>query len=133
MYLLNLWLAGRIAQTSHRLRRPWPDLHATELPKSAIVVLAASLLFSFVGGLVALIAQMVGAALLTAYTIVGFAVLHYVTRFAKARLWWRLSAYGVIVLFVWPLLLMPIIGLIDASFGLRRRFGSASGSSTPST
>jgi magnesium-transporting ATPase (P-type) len=133
MYLLNLWLAGRIAQTSHRLRRPWPDLHKTELPQSAIVVLAATLLLSFAGGLVALIAQIFGAALLTAYTLVGFAVLHHLTRFASGRLWWRLTAYGTIVMFIWPLLLMPIVGLLDASFGLRRRFGSASGPPTPST
>jgi hypothetical protein len=133
MYLLNLWLAGRIAQTSHRLRRPWPDLHKTELPQSAIVVLAATLLLSFAGGLVALIAQIFGAALLTAYTLVGFAVLHHLTRFASGRLWWRLTAYGAIVMFIWPLLLMPIVGLLDASFGLRRRFGSASGPPAPST
>ena len=94
MYLLNLWLAGRIARTSHRLRRPWPDLHSIELPQTAIVVLAAALLLSFAGGLLALIAQIVGAALLTAYTLVGFAVLHAVTQSSSGRFWWRLAAYG---------------------------------------
>ena len=65
--------------------------------------------------------------------VVGFAVLHYLTRFSKARLWWRMSTYGAIVMFVWPVLLMPIIGLIDSTFGLRRRFGRASGPPSPST
>lgn len=124
MYLLNLWLAGRIAQTSHRLRRPWPDLHGIELPQTAIVILAAALLLSFAGGLLALLAQIVGAALLTSYTLVGFAVLHAFTRSSSGRFWWRLAAYGAIVMFIWPLVLVPVVGLLDASFGLRRRFGN---------
>jgi len=133
MYLLNLWLAGRIAQTSHRLRRPWPDLHSIELPQSAIAVLAVALLLSFADGLLALLAQIVGAALLTAYALVGFAVLHALTRASNGRLWWRLSAYAAIVMFMWPLLLMPVIGLLDATFGLRRRFASTSNPPTPSS
>jgi Predicted membrane protein (DUF2232) len=124
MYLVNLWLAGRVAQTSHRLRRPWPDLHGIELPKAAIAVLAVALLLSFAGGMLALLAQVAGAALLTAYTIVGFAVLHALTRTANGRLWWRLSAYAAIIMFMWPLLLMPVVGLLDATFGLRRRFAN---------
>jgi hypothetical protein len=124
MYLLNLWLAGRIAQTSHRLRRPWPDLHSIELPRIAIVVLAAALLLSFADGLLALFAQIIGAASLIAYTLVGFAVLHALTRSSAGRLWWRFAAYVFIIMFMWPLLLMPIVGLLDASFGLRRRFGN---------
>jgi hypothetical protein len=128
MYLFNLWLAGRIARTSGRLRRPWPDIRSIELPQSAIVVLAAALLLSFVGGLPALIAQMVGAALLTAYTLVGFAVLHSVTR-SPTGFWWRLGAYAVLFVFFWPLVLMPIVGLVDGPLGLRKRFGS--GASPP--
>jgi magnesium-transporting ATPase (P-type) len=132
MYLLNLWLAGRITRTSHRLRRPWPDLHGIELPQTAIVVLAAALLLSFAGGLPGLIAQIVGAALLTAYTLVGLAVLHALTRPSSGRIWWRLAAYGVIVMFIWPLLLVPMLGLLDASFGLRRRFSNRAKPPTPS-
>ena len=135
MYLLNLWLAGKVANTSRLLRRPWPDIHSIQLPQTALVALAAALLLSFVGGLVALIAQIVSAALVTAYALVGFAVLHALTRHASTsvRLWWRLSAYAAILLFIWPLALMPILGLLDASFGLRRRFAKASGPTTPST
>jgi hypothetical protein len=135
MYLLNLWLAGKVALTSNLLRRPWPDIHSIQLPQTAIVVLAIALPLSFVGGLVALMAQIVGAALVTAYALVGFAVLHALTRFASARvrLWWRLSAYAAILMFMWPLVLMPILGLLDAVFGLRQRFGKPGGPPTPST
>jgi hypothetical protein len=125
MYLFNLYLAGRIARTSDRLRRPWPDLHSTQLPPIALVILAAALLLlSFAGGLPALLAQVVGTALLTAYWLVGFAVLHAFTSSSSGRFWWRLAAYGSIVMFIWPLLLVPVLGLLDALFGLRRRFGN---------
>jgi hypothetical protein len=135
MYLLNLWIAGKVANTSRLLRRPWPDIHSVQLPQTAMVALAAALLLSFVGGFVALMAQIVGAALVTAYALVGFAVLHALTRHAStsARLWWRLSAYAAILMFIWPLVLMPILGLVDAVFGLRRRFGKPAGPTTPSS
>jgi chromate transport protein ChrA len=133
MYLLNLWVAGTVARTSHRLRRPWPDLHGIALPHSAIVVLAAALLLSFMGGMPALLAQIISAALVTAYMLVGLAVLHAVTSLSSGRIWWRLAAYGVILMFIWPLLLLPVIGLLDAVFGLRRRFSAASTPPTPSS
>jgi hypothetical protein len=124
MYLLNLWLAGRITQTSRRLRRPWPNLHDIELPQTAIVVLAAALLLSFAGGLPAIVAHIVGAALLTAYTLVGFAVLHAVTRPGSGRWGWRLAAYALIVLVIWPVVLVAMLGLLEGTVGLRRRFAN---------
>jgi hypothetical protein len=133
MHLLNLYLAGRIAHTSHRLRRPWPDLHSTQLPPIALAILAAALLLLFAGGLPALLAQIVGTALLTAYWLVGFAVLHAFTSSSSGRFWWRLAAYGSIVMFFWPLLLVPMLGLLDALFGLRRRFGNKATPPTPSS
>lgn len=127
MYVLNLWLAGRITRTSNRLRRPWPDLHGAELPRTATVALAVALALSFAGGLLALIAQVVSAALMTAYMLMGLAVLHSFTPSSDGRLWWRLAAYAAIIMFMWPLLLLPVVGLIDASFGLRRRFANRAG------
>ena len=127
MYLLNFYIAGRIVRAMGRLRRPWPELHGIDLPQTAILVLAAALLLSFVGGLLALVAKMISAALLTAYTLVGFAVLHAVTQ-STSGFWWRLAAYGAVVTLFWPLLLVPMLGLLDGSLGLRRRFG---GNATP--
>src|SRR6185369_15598818 len=37
---LNLWLSGKIAATSGRLHRPWPDLKTAELPPMTLVVLS---------------------------------------------------------------------------------------------
>jgi hypothetical protein len=122
MYLLNLYVAGRIVRAAGRLRRPWPSMHDIDLPQTAIIVLAATLLLSFLGGWLALASRMISAALLTAYTLVGFAVLHAITQ-TPSGFWWRLAAYGALVMLVWPVLLVPMLGLLDGALGLRRRFG----------
>ncbi|WP_366937147.1 hypothetical protein, partial [Bradyrhizobium sp.] len=72
---LNLWLAGKITQTSGRLNRPWPELRSTALPSMTLVALLVAAALSFVGGMLALLAQIVTAALVIGYALVGFAVL----------------------------------------------------------
>ena len=64
---LNLWLAGKITATSGRLHRPWPDLKSAELPPMTLVALCVALAFCFVGGLVAMFAQIATTALMMAY------------------------------------------------------------------
>jgi hypothetical protein len=122
MLTLNLWLAARIAATSGRLHRPWPDFKNTALPLTAIVVLFAALTCSFLGGLPAMLAQVVAAGLSIAYAITGFAVLHTVTLAMKSRALWLGCVYAVAAGFAWALLAIALLGLADAVFGLRRRY-----------
>ena len=119
---LNLWLAGRIAATSGRLHRPWPDLKSAELPPMTLVALSVALAFCFIGGLAALFAQITATALLMAYAITGFAVLHTLTLALKGRAFWLSCTYAFVVVFGWPVLAMVALGLADAVFGLRQRF-----------
>ncbi|MGJ5179009.1 DUF2232 domain-containing protein [Bradyrhizobium oligotrophicum] len=120
---LNLWLAGKIAATSGLLRRPWPDLRSIALPPMTLVALLAAIGFAFGSGLLALVAVIAAAALLMAYALTGFAVLHTLTLALRSRALWLGSIYVVIVLFVWPVLAMVVLGLADAAFDLRNRFG----------
>jgi len=120
---LNLWLAGKISATSGRLRRPWPDLKSTALPPMTLVALLVAVGLSFGGGLVAMAAVIAAAALLMTYALTGFAVLHTLTLALRSRPLWLGSVYLVVVLFLWPVLAMVALGLADAAFGLRRRFG----------
>jgi len=119
---VNLWLAGKIAVTSGRLNRPWPDLKATALPPMTLVVLCVALAFCFTGGLLAVIAKVVAGALLTAYALTGLAVLHTLTLALSNRVMWLIFSYTVMILLFWPLLAMAVLGLADAVFGFRERF-----------
>jgi len=119
---LNLWLAARITATSGRLHRPWPDLKSAELPPMTLVALSVALAFCFIGGLVAMFAQIATTALMMAYAFIGFAVLHMLTLALKARAFWLCCAYAVVITFGWPVLAMIALGLADAVFGLRQRY-----------
>jgi hypothetical protein len=119
---LNLWLAGKITATSGRLHRPWPDLRRAELPPMTLVALSVALAFCFIGGIIALFAQIAATALLMAYAITGFAVLHTLTLALKSRAFWLCCTYAVVVVFGWPVLAMVALGLADAVFGFRERF-----------
>jgi hypothetical protein len=119
---LNLWLAAKVAATSGRLRRPWPDLPGAVLPTVTLVLLCAGAAFCFSGGLVAILAQTVTAALMMAYAFTGFAVLHTLTWQLKGRAFWLCSAYAIVLALEWPVIAVALLGLADAVFGLRARY-----------
>lgn len=119
---LNLWLSAKVTATSGRLRRPWPDLKTAELPPMTLVALCIALAFCFTGGMLAIVAQISAAALMMAYALTGFAVLHTLTLALKSRTFWLGSTYAVVVVFGWPVIAVVILGLADAVFGFRERF-----------
>jgi hypothetical protein len=119
---LNLWLAARVAATSGRLRRPWPNMMSAELPPMTLAALCVALAFCFTGGLLAIVAQIATAALMLAYALTGFAVLHTLTLAMKSRAFWLSSTYAVVIVFGWPVIAMVILGLADAVFGFREKF-----------
>jgi len=119
---LNLWLAGKITRTSGRLNRPWPEFRSTALPAMALVALLVAVAASFVGGMLALLAQIVTTALVIAYALVGFAVLHTLTLSLGNRGFWLGGIYAVVVMFGWPIVAIFALGVADAVFGLRQRY-----------
>ncbi len=119
--LANLWFAGRIARSSGRLRRPWPDISAMTFPVATPIALVIAVGLSLLSGLVSLLAAIFAATLLTAYAIMGFAVLHGITRGLGSRPF-ILGALWVLVLIIgWPLILVAIVGLADGMLDLRGR------------
>ena len=119
---LNLWLAAKVTATSGRLSRPWPDLKMAALPPMTLVALCVAAAFCFSGGLLAMLARIAAAALVMAYALTGFAVLHTLTLALKSRAFWLGSTYAFVVVFQWPMLALAALGLADAVFGLRRRY-----------
>jgi hypothetical protein len=129
--LANLWLAGRIARASRRLRRPWPDISAMTFPGATSVALAAAIALSFFSGLVSLIASIFAATLLMAYAALGFAVLHSVTAGLTSRGVILGAVWAAVMLLGWPLAIVAIVGLADAALGLRARIARRRGPTPP--
>jgi hypothetical protein len=119
--VLNLWLAARVVKISGRLKRPWPDVPALALPVSATGLLAAAILASFLPDLIGVLAGAFAAALLMAFAILGFAVLHAITRGTNARGLVLFGAYVASLVLGWPVLAMSILGLAEVIFNIRLR------------
>ena len=128
LQLFNLWLAGRVVKISGRLRRPWPDLAATRLPPVTMLLLVLAFAGTFLPGISGMAAAPPTASLLLAYAVMGFAVIHGVTRFMHGR------TVALVILYVgfvllgwsgWPILLMALLGMVDGAFDLRGRVAAA--------
>jgi len=119
---LNLWLAAKITAISGRLHRPWPVLKTVALPSTSFVTFCIAFAFCFASGLLGIAAQVVAATLMLAYALTGFAVLHTLTAALKSRAIWLSCTYCLVLVFVWPVVVMAVVGLADAVFGIRQRF-----------
>ncbi len=122
-YVINLWLAARIAQTSGLLGTTWPDIpRHMRVPRAAAFLLAVSLGLSFVGGVPGLVCRVISFALVAALALQGLAVVHAVTRGKGSRLAVLIIVYlSMAALMPWPLLFWGIVGLLDTAFSFRDR------------
>lgn len=119
--LFNLWLAARVVKISGRLARPWPDLAALMLPPASAGLLAGAIAGSFLPDLFGVLLGAFAASLLMAFAVLGFAVLHAVTRGMSGRAVVVAGVYGVTIVFGWPVLAMSILGLAELAFNIRGR------------
>lgn len=118
---LNLWLAARIVRFSGRLTRPWPALPDMTFPPLTAAALGAAAALSFVGGLVGIIAGVVAASLLMAYGVLGFAVMHSVTKGMATRGFVLAGIYASVLIFGWPVLALCLVGLSETFVHFRGR------------
>ncbi|MEJ1158520.1 DUF2232 domain-containing protein [Prosthecomicrobium sp. N25] len=127
--VLNLWLGAKVVAKSDRLARPWEDLSAISLPRGADLGFAGALVLSFLPAPAGLVASPFLGAFLSAYTLMGFAVLHHVTRGSGARPIVLATVYGLVFLFTFPALLVALVGFLERflRFRDRRRKGGPPG------
>jgi hypothetical protein len=121
---INLWIAAKLVALSGHLHRPWPDLRTITLPRTMLVVALIAVALSFAGGLIALVGQLVAGALMIAYAITGFAVLHVLTLAAFGRKFWLIAAYASVVVFAWPVVIVAALGITDSLVDLRPRIAA---------
>ncbi len=119
--LTNLWLAARISRVSGLLKRLWPDLSAVIFPNTTPIVLLAAIGISFLGTIVGLVGGILTACLLMGYAILGFAVLHTITRTIAARGLLLGAAWLMVIVLGWPIVVVALIGLADGLLDLRGR------------
>jgi hypothetical protein len=117
-----LWLAGRIVSVSGRLPRPWPDLAEMRVPAAAALAFVATMIAGSLSvELPGTLCRVFAASLLVAYMLVGFAVLHALTRHLQSRFFVLASAYAAVLVFQWPTFIVLLLGLTDPLFDLRAR------------
>jgi hypothetical protein len=122
----NLWLAGRIVHVSGRLRRPWPDLPAMQLPPLAPAILAACLVGLWLPEFASFIAASFAASLITVFTFVGLAVMHAITRGIASRpLMLAVLYVSIVPLAGLPLLLASLLGLAESVLNIRARVAAS--------
>jgi hypothetical protein len=125
--VLNLWLAARIVKFSGLLKRPWPPLAAMTFPRVLTAALAGAVALSFLGSLIGIVAGVVSASLLMAYGVLGFAVLHAITKGLASRIFLLVGVYGAVLVLGWPVLALCLLGLIEAAIDLRARLAPSPG------
>jgi len=131
--VVNLWLAERVVKISGRLRRPPSDLSAMRFPAYAPALVGAAVVASLLPGMVGTSAGVLAASLLMAYAILGFAVLHMITRGMGSRPFTLSGIYVAVFVFGWPVLLMSLLGLADTAFDFRGRAARRRGPHNPQT
>jgi hypothetical protein len=124
MLMLNLWLAGRVAQLSGQLPRPWPDIAwELRLPRIYLLVFGlAAAIGPYFGGLPGLIVIIVAVTLGVAYALVGLAMAHYMLRGSSFRIPLLVAIYvGLAVPVTWLVFLLALVtaGILDTAFSFR--------------
>lgn len=120
MYVINLYLGARIARSQGWMLRPADDLRAeTALPLAAVGIFAIGVVGMFASGNIGLIATVIAGAMGAAFMLVGFAVLHWYLRDNPARRAILFATYACSIFFLFPPVIMAVIGLAETLLGLR--------------
>jgi hypothetical protein len=120
---INLRLASRITVASGMSLRPWAPFSSLAFPRSSGLALAAACGLSLMPGTAGLFGMVFAAPLLTAFAILGLAVIHHLLLGHGARVPLLAGLYGALILMSW-ILVVPLIalGLAELGLNLRARF-----------
>jgi len=102
--------------------RPSPDLAALSLPAWVPILLALTVVATIVGDAARFFGINTMIVLAVPFCLAGLAVLHTLARRFSHPAILLVVFYVLAGVFGWPLLLVAVVGLLDSSLGLRRRF-----------
>ncbi len=132
-YAANLWIAGRVTQMSHVMKRPWLAIpEHLRMPQTATFFFSAAFLLCVLTGLPRALGLIGLAALGIAYALQGFAILHAMSRGFQWRNALLLPLYfATFFLFPAPVVLVALFGLAHALTAGARRGQRNSGTPNP--
>ncbi len=122
LFLINIYLAGRIASASGRLVRPWPDLHVLSPPPWLMLVFIGGVLLSFTAGPLKLLGGGLVGGLIAAFVVFGLSVLHAIANGRVPWLLWFTYACLMNPLFPYGMTLVALLGLSEPLVDFRKRF-----------
>ena len=119
---LNLIIASRLLARFGMSIRPWAPFSSLAFPRRAGLALAGACVLSLMPGTAGLIGMVFAAPLLTAFAILGLAVVHHLLIGHSARMPLLTGLYCTLILLSWVLALPLIaLGLAELAFGIRAR------------
>ncbi len=121
MTTVNLILAIRIARRYGTFKRPPSSIQLLDIPRIVHVVALAAVVIIWTSGASHPFITAIAGAASTLVIFSGFAALHALTSRLASRRIILFTAYGSIILFTFPLLLILILGWIDGFLNLRGR------------
>lgn len=121
LFTFYLWAAARIVQISGRLPRPWPDIPATAMPRSVLLVLVGALALSLAPGFVGVLGIALIGALSAVFALQGLAAFHDRSRGRPGRLGLLIGLYVVLLLTQGiAMLALVLFGIADTALDRRR-------------
>ena len=118
----NMGLAERLVRRRTGMNRPKDNIAADSgLPRSALIIFAASLVAAIAIPSMQSIALVIAGTLGMAIAMIGLAVMHYYTWGLKARSQILFFAYVMLIAISLPIFLFLIVGLVELLFLLRAR------------
>lgn len=122
MTLANMAIAQLIVDRSGNALRPTPAFSQITYPQAFLVVFPVSLVLGFLPGELGFAGMSLVALLFVPYFLLGLAAIHAISRRWQARTAILTGFYLILVFFGSPVLLVGILGLVEAWMGLRARY-----------
>jgi hypothetical protein len=122
MTLANMAIAQLIVDRSGNSRRPTPVFSQITYPQAFLMAFPVSLILGFLPGELGFAGLSLAALLFVPYFLLGLATIHAISRRWQARTAILIGFYLILIVVGSPVMLVGILGLVEAWMGLRDRY-----------
>ncbi len=119
IYMLNIWLAAKIAHRSSPEAFSWTAVPTMQLPRLLLPGTALALVGGMFPGYLGLLMELVGIAAVMCLTALGYAAVHHATLGLRARSMILTALWVTTFIFGLPAFAMLAAGIAELAFGWR--------------